>query len=538
MSIISDINTLEIKKSMFDSIISQGNMDIENKYKLEILKEEMLNILTNIFSTYSSHIFSTTFYLQVNKVESKICELITKKNEELLVLSKEKDITINVSRRIISSLYSISNLMDNIHVGMNIEKRLLDIKNDIINLNICSKKDCALNYIEKKLPIYVGGLKSIIKIVYEYKDKKYLPFEKKQDIFQIMKNISLENQITKSHSKMFNEDLNLCDNSTTDYIMWYENIFLENCDTIGLNINSYYLELVKYIQSKDISLNAILSFVDEYIFNKYNSDILLYHSCILKNIQKSNDQIKYQLKFCYNYNENFEFNNIIEKFEYNCNLSEVYSKINNKDLLKNIISNLKISIKNNIILFTTLDRLNELLFKNFNYDDYLKLYHSNIKYKNRQIGSFRQYYIDILEKSKKDLIQEYIAKINNDLNNIKNDNCIIDNKLYNTKKDEIEELNHALSYISSNYRDFNDNNLKIYLNSIEKKYNVKNLYEKISAKSSNLIFKLKTKIIIKNDLPYIESFINSTDLLDNLTNTIIQNIIISNKLKEELLKYV
>ena len=364
----------------------------------------------------------------------------------------------------------------------------------------------------------------------------YLPFEKRQELFEIMKTISLKEQISKSHSKMFNEDIQNYDTSTTDYIKWYENIFLDNCDTIGLNLSSYYLEIVNYLNSKDISLNAILNFVDEYIYNRYNSDILLYHSNILNTIKKSNDEIKYQLKFCYSYNEEFNYNNTINNIEDNIEQDYILNKLDNKDSLKNILSNIKVNIKNNVILYTTLDRLNEILYKNFNYDDYIKLFNSNLKYKNRQIAAFRQYYMDILEKSKKDLIEKYITKINNDLTNIINSNYSLDYDLYNNKKNEIEELNQALSYINSNYRKFDENNLKIYLNSIEERYNVKNLYERISTKSSNLFFKIKTKKVIKNDLPYIQSFINSTDLLDSLVNTIIQNIIISNNLKEELLK--
>ena len=106
----------------------------------------------------------------------------------------------------------------------------------------------------------------------------------------------------------------------------------------------------------------------------------------------------------------------------------------------------------------------------------------NTKYKNRQIAGFRSYFFDILELSKKELIKKYIERIEKVISSFGTQNCNIDDVIvrYTKKQNEIEELNESLNYINKNYREFNEDNIKIYLKGVENKYLVSNLYEKIS----------------------------------------------------------
>lgn len=536
MSILVDITTLESKKNQFDLLLSSGNLDINDRYKLEILKEEMLNILSNIFSVYSTNVISNSFYLQVNELEKQICDLIIKENEELNVISKEKEKIVDISKKVITYVSSSYILNNDIHIGINIDKRLLDIKNYILDLNINDKRICALSFIESKLTKYTTGLKRLIEIVSEIKQKSSLTFEKRQEIFDILKEISLSQQVDKSHSKMFNEDSLTCDINTIDYIKWYENLFLENCNAIGLNLASYYLEICNYLADSDISVKSILSYVDEYITKKYKAQIKAFNTELTNLTNKTNYELKHQLTHCYSYSEDFNFDNLLVKIESDSSLLNLFDDSNTTDIVKKLHYRSKLSVKNNIILYNVLDELNELINKNFDYNDYLEIYIANSKYKNRQIAGFRAYYMELLESSRKELSKKYSDRIEKTLESINVDKFSIDDIMtkYNNKNAEIEELNQALSYINKNFRDFNEPNIKLYLKSVEDRYSVKNLYEKISSRNSNFIYKLKTKRIIKKELPYIESFINETELLNKLKNTLIDNVLVNRTLVDKL----
>lgn len=538
MSILADITTLEAKKKQFDLLALSDNLDITKRYELEILKEEMVNILSNIFCVYSNNVVSNSFYLQVNEVEKQICELILKKNEELNLISQEKENINTLSKKIITHISSAYILDNDIHIGLNIDKRLLDIKNDIINSRLNTKRLSALKFVEDKLDNYIIGLKSLITIITENNEKTSISFKKRQEIFEIFNSISLKQQIDKNHTKMFNESVTdtSIDIYSTDYIKWYENILLENCDTIGLNLSSFYFEICNYLNDSTISTDSILNFIDDYIYKKYNVEIDAFKKMLTNLTDKANASIKYQLSKCYSCNDEFNFDSLLIKIESDSYLLNIFDNKNCKDIVKKVHLRNKISVRNNVILYTVLDDLNKIILKNFDFDQYMQIYMVNYKYKNRQIAGFRAYFSDILELAKKELTKIYIERMENTILNEKNNNLNIDSimKKYDDKKSEIEELNQALNYINKNYRDFGEENIKLYLKGIENRYSVSNLYEKISSRSSNIIYKLKTKNVIKKELPYIRSFIDNKDLLNSIKETIINNIIVNQTLINEL----
>ena len=191
MSILVDITTLESKKNEFDLLSLSRNLSINDKYKLEILKEEMLSILSNIFSVYSTNVVSNSFYLQVNEIEKQICNLIVKKNEELKSILKEKEKTVDISKKVITYVSSAYILENEIHIGLNVEKRLLDIKNDIINLKLYNKRLCALSFVETRIEKYAEGLKKLIEIhIFErifFLDEKNKGYFKEAFVFKKIK---------------------------------------------------------------------------------------------------------------------------------------------------------------------------------------------------------------------------------------------------------------------------------------------------------------------------------------------------------------
>ena len=535
MSIYTEIVALEDRKNIFDSILQEKNMNLENRYKIEILKEDMTNILSNIFSVYSASVISNSFYLQVNNIESSIYNLISQKNKELSQANKELESLQTTNKKILFSLYALKFTKENIDVSSNIEKRLLDMKNNILNININRKRKYALRFIEDKLLTYTHNLKRLTQIVYDTKEKSFLPFEKRQEIYDIFCSISLSNQYDKNHTKMFNEDSNFCDIYMTDYIKWYENIFLENCDSIGLNLKSYSSYLSNCILTQEFSIEAILSYIDEFIEKKYSAEIKNYSKAIEEFIQKSKKEIKLQLKACFTFKNSDVILGLTEDIKKEI-IPTYLLNIENKEFVSHILLNNKFILKKDIIIQNIQDDLLKYILKNFNSDDYLVSYYAYQNQKNNQIKGFLDYYASLLEKSKNMLMESYIDRINKIVKTEveKNNKYKKVEEKYNTLNKEIEELNEALLYINTNYREFNNENFKVYLQGVEKMYSVKNLYNIISSKSSNLFYKLKAKKIIKRELPCIKAFINNDDLKKNIKNEIIVSILRSPNLIEKL----
>lgn len=536
MSILADINALQNKKSLFDSILEKGQLDIENKYKLEILKEEMLHILSNIFSIYSKNILSTSFYLQVNQIENSIYELIQEKNKALKLAQEQKEQSWKIIKKMITFVYLIDLLQNHVPISMNIEKRLLDLKNNILNKNLLQKRICALKFIEDTLPCYITNLKKLLQIVSEFPNKRTLPFEKRQEIFELFTDISLAIQFDKNHSKMFNEDLYLNDISTMDYIKWYETIFLSNCERIGLKLSSYETTLSELLQNHEISLTSILSYIDELIAKKYHAEIKWYHKTIDDFLKKSDLEMKMQLSSCFTCNgdSNFTpFNLTDSSFS-----TDPWKHFKHKQLLQSILQKKKITIKNNLTFLNMKDKLCETIQKNFCVDDYLDIYYANLKHKNKQIAGFEEYYNEILEISKKQLIKNYIDELNHmmDIEIAKPDSFLYAEKNYFELQNQIEELDQALAYINKDYRDFKETHLKLYFNSIEKCYCVNHLYEKISARNSNFLYRLKAKRMIKTEFIFIETFLTDQRIVQNLKNILLEHIITSDELRNDLNK--
>jgi len=108
-------------------------------------------------------------------------------------------------------------------------------------------------------------------------------------------------------------------------------------------------------------------------------------------------------------------------------------------------------------------------------------------------------------------------------------------KIEEIKKD-ISLLEESLGYINKNYRDFSQTNLRLYIDSIQKRYQINNLYNNVLIRKSNFMYKVMAKSKLTEEQKYIYDFISREEikkkLQDELVSKIFKN---SEKLKLEVI---
>lgn len=548
MSIFSNVQSnilaLEADTKKFDSLIKGFKATIEESYKLDILKEEMLNLLCQILCNHSEDVLLVSFNMRVNEIQTKLIDFLKEKEDTLKNNVNTRDKMITALREVLGTIYSAELLKNNIHVATNIEKRLLDIKNNASDIENIEKRLCAIKFLQEKLKVYKREYKKLIKILKPHKYKTEISFEEKKDIYDIFCKISLEDQKDENHSKMFNEDIynDNKENLVIDYILYFENIFIKNADTVGIKLESYFQNIEEIFFKKD-SKSTLINNLLEYIIERYSVQIDAYQRELLVKYKKSVSQLKLQLASCYK----FEILSDIEKIyidtinsksppEYILN-SKYYANI--ESLFLNVGKS-EIDIEN-VKLNDFLGDLNKKLYEKFDSKKYLQMYEFNYKYKNRVIAFFRQYYIDLLEESKKEIILEYSKELekylsknlkkSDDISNINSSIIQLDN--------QIEKIKEALNNINLNYEEFKDAQLKQYMDVIEKRYSVNNLYDNVMSSKNKLIYKLKSKKIIREENILISKFLDDKKINIELKKSIIEDLFENSQiLKNEVLQKV
>lgn len=548
MSIFSNVQSnilaLEADTKKFDSLIKGFKATIEESYKLDILKEEMLNLLCQILCNHSEDVLLVSFNMRVNEIQTKLIDFLKEKEDTLKNNVNTRDKMITALREVLGTIYSAELLKNNIHVATNIEKRLLDIKNNASDIENIEKRLCAIKFLQEKLKVYKREYKKLIKILKPHKYKTEISFEEKKDIYDIFCKISLEDQKDENHSKMFNEDIynDNKENLVIDYILYFENIFIKNADTVGIKLESYFQNIEEIFFKKD-SNSTLINNLLEYIIERYSVQIDAYQRELLVKYKKSVSQLKLQLASCYK----FEILSDIEKIyidtinskslpEYILN-SKYYANI--ESLLLNVGKS-EIDIEN-VKLNDFLSDLNKKLYEKFDSKKYLQMYEFNYKYKNRVIAFFRQYYIDLLEESKKEIILEYSKELekylsknlkkSDDISNINSSIIQLDN--------QIEKIKEALNNINLNYEEFKEAQLKQYMDVIEKRYSVNNLYDNVMSSKNKLIYKLKSKKIIREENILISKFLDDKKINIELKKSIIEDLFKNSQiLKNEVLQKV
>lgn len=545
MSVLTTIeknfNYLYTKQNELDKLLAKVNLSIREQQKKNRLKEEISNILSDILSLQCNDVLSTSFYMQVNSIEQEIYNLLDSKKEVLNELNDKKNNIYKIANKIFPIIYSIDILQNSVHIKVDVEKRLLDLKNTILNYETNKKQLIAIKYLSKKTKAYEEGLIKLVDLIKNYELKQELSFEIKQEIFEIFSNISLNIQNDVNHTKVFNESIISNEAKYThEYILWYENLFIEMFKDAGLLLPSFYNQ-IRDIQSDKSIISAYTNKFINFIYRNYVSEINLYIKKLEKNIVKYKSDIELQLGFCYSYDRTSDMEEILNKIQKEKILPSYLLSSNSKELLKYILFDLDISFDNNMELYNILDDLHKCICQVFDNERYIDMYKFNMIQKPIQIAQYRQYYIDVLDEAKEKIISEYINKIDTLIENENLEDCSTSelmNKINNLSND-VKKLEEALEFINKNYRSFGNENFKKYIETIQKRYELFELYQNVVEKKAKFIYKIKAKVELKKESNLIYEFANKKGIKDKLTSELLNDIFKDdNSLKNEVISLI
>ena len=541
-SIKSNLNTLYSCKNEFDWLMTQKEISLKQVDKLFKLKRDMLYSLSCILSINSEELLSNSFYTNVNLVEQSIFDVLNEKKSKLVEIEKPHAKMIDEAKKIISLLYSIDIVQNSIHISAKNEDKLIELKNVYLSIYELNQKEIALNQILDLIPKYTNGLKKLLELINEYDKKEFLTIESKQEIFDLFTNISLVYNKSKIRNKIFSENESNSEyiNEIKDYLKFYEQVFLELVETCKFHLPSFYQQISSELKEYDINDMYIASKVD-YIYNKYNYDV----SDQIKKINKTRkiklEKLKKIVINLVDYNGKANLDYLREDITDVNKIPSYLKDINQYKIINKIVLNTEFYLNHDIQIQKIIDEVSLKVIENFNGEDYIKGYIYNRADSVRQMAHFRQYFIDVLEDAKKEVSNIYIKELSQIIPKTKLKDYDLkgnNERIYNIRS-EIKLLEHALEYINDNYREFNSGNLKLYINSIQRRYNVEDLYEEIKKRKIKNTYKSKTKKLIDKEKEYLRSFINKDIIKQELKAEIINNCICEDdSLKTEILNVI
>ena len=531
LNLESNFNYLDSLQHKLDNFFEKQNLSNIDNDKISDIKYEILNTLSDILSIQSTEVLSNSFYTQVNYIEQRIYSLLEVKKSNLNILD-DYDLEVDTLRAsIISIIYSLDILQNSTHINVDVEKRLLDIKNSVSIIDYNNKKICAINFLKEKLPVYKREFINLLQIVKECSIKDNIPFQTKQEIFEIFKTVTLSGLENRQYEKVFLENTEEnYNNVTTDYIYFYENSFLEMCKMADIKLTSHANEIVKHLNDKNMSFDMLTNNIS-FIIKDYSFQMDNFLKSANDEIRKSTLNMYKYLSFCLTYDGATSLEKLLQKIDSDDILNKYIKDEDIRNKTKILLQSFNIKNRGKIQICNILDDLSNNIKENFDPKRYMELYIYNSKYKNRQIAEFRQYYIDVFEKAKIKVSNMYIERLNKLIKESKIEEYI-ENEATQKKNElvlQIEVLQQALKYINDNYRNFNDENLKLYINTIQERYNIENLYESVMRKKSKLLYKLKAKSILKKEQNKIYDFANNGKIKEKLQEELINNIFKENK---------
>ena len=531
LNLESNFNYLDSLQHKLDNFFEKQDLSNIDNDKISDIKYEILNTLSDILSIQSTEVLSNSFYTQVNYIEQRIYSLLEVKKSNLNILD-DYDLEVDTLRAsIISIIYSLDILQNSTHINVDVEKRLLDIKNSVSIIDYNNKKICAINFLKEKLPVYKREFINLLQIVKECSIKDNIPFQTRQEIFEIFKTVTLSGLEKRQYEKVFLENTEEnYNNVTTDYIYFYENSFLEMCKMVDIKLTSHANEIVKHLNDKNMSSDMLANNIS-FIIKDYSFQMDNFLKSANDEIRKSTLNMYKYLSFCLTYDGATSLEKLLQKIDSDDILNKYIKDEDIRNKTKILLQSFNIKNRGKIQICNILDDLSNNIKENFDPKRYMELYIYNSKYKNRQIAQFRQYYIDVLEKAKIKVSNMYIERLNKLIKESKIEEYI-ENEATQKKNElvlQIEVLQQALKYINDNYRNFNDENLKLYINTIQERYNIENLYESVMRKKSKLLYKLKAKSILKKEQNKIYDFANNGKIKEKLQEELINNIFKENK---------
>ena len=509
-SIIDNSFNKEIQNNL---IKSGGNFFFENnsfeKDYMKIIQEIKENYLKKRLNILKDITLSKELIQKINKfIEKKI-------NDEYENIKEKISLIIGITEfEFLNSTYSLNNIIYNSFMKyyndlkIEIEKTIIlifdkyfqkliesikvNLDNNYDNIlykiqtnynltyNYFKNKSQKNNYVINKLSKETGNsLKSIVEKL----------FDKFNEIY---------NQKT-IESYLSDLDQNLNYSSIKTNYEFLENTIIE-LDDFLINIKTYLTdEKVEFLNNIfyifECEFNKSFSTVRKYLIKYLETDYLLNFGSkfqkIVQNVNNTFDYIKYLLNYKQIKLSNFIINDLMT----------IYSDINNKII--NIINNNVTVVFNNkienffseisfLIVNNFINKLSEVILSN----EFKKKLNNNkiyqlILYYNSD--NFKENILKIIQFNKNDLLEQYLIKINTDLNSISNildyynDRIyILINNKYNTSnldvyniwdnmKEDFMSYFNLSNYINKNYYilDFFNNDIIPYLSNIITIYNNK-----------------------------------------------------------------
>lgn len=531
-SVGNNFSELWEKQNQLDKLLVKINLSGEEVSKIDRLKNDISSLLIEILSTQSNEVLSTSFYMQINAIEQEIYNVLDVREKELAKLKTYKTTLYQVAKKVISVIYSIDILENSTHISLNIEKRLLDIKNCIKTVETNKKKICAVNFLRTKINLYKEEMTKLVDILRSYELKQEIPFDKKQDIYKIFSRISIVSYIDKNHTKVFNEEESKEDGTiyAHEYIEWFESIYRDMCASVGLPLKSYYAEITEMLQTPYTTMQYIHDYID-FISRKYVSEIKLYCDKLNDEVLHFQEEMNKQLGYCCTYDGATDLVALLDEVQNQKILPSYLEFSEYKEQIESMLFDLDITFHDDIDVSYVIDDLQEMIRKLFDPEKYLDIYMFNDKYKNIQIAQYRQFYIDLLEEAKISLIGRYVDRIEDIVGNSTAREYTTTElmKKIETAEQDITVLKEALAYIAEHYRDFSESNLRLYIQSIQSRYKIENLYDNVLMNQTKLLYQLKSKLVMKKEIKYLYEFVSKQDIKIALKDEILSRILKQNE---------
>ena len=527
----SNLKLLANRKEKYDRLVL-NDKKVCKVSEIQDVKNDIEVVLIDTLSRDFENVLERLFYANTNYIKDKLNELLEAKNNELEEIKKVHDEKLKEIRKIISYIYSIDVLFNSFDLSAKAEYYLLDICKAVKNIEQYEKIICALNYIKKLLPKYVEGYKGILNILITTEEKSDLSFEKKQELYNYLCNISLPSDFGKIHTKVYNEDNTKQDYLpfTKDYLKFYEDSFLSFFKSCHIHIYGGYDYIEKVLANHTVS-ESYIDRVIKFIAGKYNFTIENELDKVKEKRYKNFDEIKRLIGTCLSYDGITDVCELITSIKENKKLPDYLKDTKYYKSICYIAQNIDVDMYKNTSLLNIMDDLIELMYNEFDMNTYYDLYKFNSMNLSHQIVYFKKFYKKLLENCKEKLGCKYEKELEMllDSSKLRKYPFVKNNEKIKTLKNQIENIKASIKCISQKYDDFDRENYKMYLKIIGDIYNIDNLYEKIIKKKKSIFKGFKTKEVIEKEKDCIKDFLNDNKIKNEFLSYIASSIISDDK---------
>lgn len=500
LRIQKEIEEFYEQKREIKALKNNKSNSVINFEKMTNLKKEVSKNLSEILLTHGENFLTNSFLFQVNNIEQGIINVISDKEAEKKNLQKMQKTMFETGKEIMKYIYSIDILNNSISTGYGIEKRLLDIKDAVQLIDVCKRREYAVQVIREKLVLYQRDFMKLVTMLRGHQLKEEISFQKKQEILNILEALSIHGKNQIQDLVYYEHDDADDDKLAVHYLYLYESIFLSLCHDVGIPLNSYYEELKFLLQSNEVFFESI-SHRLEFIFRNYEVEIQKFERTQL--IQKSRKmlEVKELLGYCCTFESNMNLDVLLEEIQKDHQLPEYVDSMHNKKALEGLLFDLDIQMKDDIGLCNVLDDLRNQMEALFENERYLEIFGFNMKYKSKQLNEYRSYYRHILEESKTYVRQQYLDQIDTLLQDkmYKKYTTVTIQETIEKVEQEIKLLQDALKEMGEHFREFDKKNRYLYMKSIQDRYGLDDLCDLVVNHKKKILNNVKNKVQLEKE---------------------------------------